>query len=154
MNKQAIITSATTGILCMSLFSYVLSIRKNKQFKEPEILGILINRLLDRKNRTLSHIGGWAIHYFVGLLFTTTYDMIWKSTRVKPVLSHSIALGAFSGLVGILGWNVTLRVHPRPPKIDIKRFFFQLLIAHIIFAVFAAEGYKLIEKDNKKALQG
>ncbi|HSN48714.1 MAG TPA: hypothetical protein VLR29_08135, partial [Flavobacterium sp.] len=142
MQTDKILVTAIVGTSAMTLFSYLASESKNRNFREPEILGQLINRLPTRCSKESSQIAGWCTHYAVGLAFVVIYDKLWKKKKLEPSVTSGLLLGAASGLVGIGGWKVMFEVHPNPPVIKQKRFFGHLMLAHIVFGVFSAVTYK------------
>jgi hypothetical protein len=140
-----ILSGAIAGTSAMTLYSYVLSEFKNKQFREPELLAILLKRLFPQINKSTTHVEGWMLHYSVGLLFTSLYDQVWRKTK-GPSLSSALLLGSISGIAGIGVWKKTFDLHPRPPLIEFKKYYGQLLVAHLVFGVFTALGYKVAGK--------
>jgi hypothetical protein len=66
-------------------------------------------------------------------------------------LFTGLILGAACGLIGILVWETVFRVHPSPPRIDLKNYYRQLFIAHLIFGTVAAIS-NIHALHNRKAL--
>ncbi len=128
----------------MTAFSYLISIIRGKQFREPVLLNKLIDRWVDFSvNSHYSNPLGWALHYLVGLLFVAVYHVIWQYTAVDVSWGSAAIMGAISGLVGIGVWTVTFLIHPNPPKVHLLGFFSQLFFAHVIFGLGALIGYML-----------
>jgi hypothetical protein len=142
MYISKIIVSSIGGTSLMSLFSYLVSDQKHKNFKEPEILSDLVKRVIPDISKQQADIGGWVLHYAVGTLFTAIYDQIWDKTSIKPNIKSGALLGALSGLAGIAIWRTTIAMHPRPPIKDYNSYYKHLLLAHILFGIAAAESYK------------
>jgi hypothetical protein len=140
-----ILSGAIAGTSAMTLYSYLLSESKNKQFREPELLAILLKRLFPQINKRTTRVEGWMLHYSVGLFFTAIYDRIWRKTK-GPSLSSAFLLGSISGVVGISVWKKTFDLHPQPPLIEFKKYYGQLLVAHLVFGVFTALGYQVARK--------
>ena len=135
--------SAIVGTSAMTLFSYLISESKNKNFREPEVLGQLIKRLPIVGIKESAQIAGWGIHYLIGTLFVTAYSEIWEQSKVKPSLTSGALLGAASGVVGVMGWKIMFDGHPNPPAKNLKPFFGHLLLAHIVFGFSSGVTYKL-----------
>ena len=148
MHAGRILFAGIVGTSAMTLFSYLVSERKNKNFREPELLGQLIERLPIKSSNQSAHIAGWAIHYAIGISFMVCYSKIWEHTRSKPTLSSGALLGAVNGLVGVSGWKLMFEAHPNPPAKELKPFFGHLILAHVVFGVFNVIGYKsaLVDK--------
>jgi hypothetical protein len=151
MNVSRILSAAICGTSAMTLFSYLVSKRKKEQFREPVLLSLLIKRFESRE-APKQNIDGWAIHYSVGSMFSAIYDQLWRSGKMKPNITNGAIIGAISGLAGIGGWHATLRFHPDPPPIDIKKYYGHLLAAHIVFGVFAALGYRMTNQNLRSTL--
>ena len=143
MQIGKILISAIVGTSAMTLFSYLISESKNKNFREPEVLGQLINRLPKSGSKESSQKAGWGMHYAIGILFVTFYNELWEQTKVKPSVTSGSFLGVTSGLIGVMGWKLMFKVHPRPPAKDLNAFFGHLMLAHVVFGVFSALTHKL-----------
>jgi uncharacterized membrane protein YsdA (DUF1294 family) len=140
------ITSGLVGTSLMTWFSYQVSQHKEQQFREPVLLSTLIDRLRNDPEAGTSNLKGWLIHYGIGTLFSTAYHQLWQKTNMKPTLKNGLWLGSLSGLIGIAAWKMVFHLHPKPPRIDFKRYYAHLLLAHAIFGAAAAMGYRLPEK--------
>ena len=151
MNLLRIILAGAIGTTFMTLYSYGVANKEQRQYREPELL----NKLVDRTpvilpKTTKKHFTGWLMHYAVGYAFSVVYDYIWRRTPVSPTVKNSLIMGAISGIIGILGWKACFSVHPNPPKTNYKGFYMQLMVAHIIFGLFAKIGYRLPDKIEQK----
>lgn len=143
MQTSRILFSAFVATSAMTLFSYLISETKNKNFREPEVLGQLINRLPIVVSKESAQISGWGIHYAIGFFFVALYSELWERTKVKPSLTSGTLLGAGSGVIGVIGWKLMFEGHPNSPAKNLKSFFGHLLLAHVVFGVFGAISYKL-----------
>lgn len=144
MDLLKIAGAALAGTTAMTMFSYGVSDTQNKQFREPEILAKLIRRLFHAQDKTTARAEGWALHYVVGTGFAFAYDQLFKHRKLNPDFPTGIMLGATSGLIGIFAWNMALKIHPNPPKLELKRYLGHLLIAHILYGAVAAGTYRRI----------
>ncbi|TDN95010.1 hypothetical protein DET49_10376 [Salegentibacter sp. 24] len=142
MNTGKILISSIIGTSAMTIFSYLVSNSKNKNFREPEVLGKLIKALPLNISKDTAHLAGWGMHYTIGFAFVASYNEIWKQTKVKPSLTSGILMGTASGVLGTLGWKLMFKVHPNPPAKNLKPFFGHLLLAHIVFGIFSALSYR------------
>ena len=143
MDTNKILISAIVGTSAMTLFSYLVSESKNKNFREPEVLGQLVNRLPNSGSKESAQMAGWGMHYAIGILFVAIYNQLWKQTKVEPSMTSGTLLGAASGVVGVMGWKLMFEGHPNPPAKNLKPFFGHLLLAHVVFALSSAITYKL-----------
>jgi hypothetical protein len=129
----------------MTIFSYVVSKLRNRQFTEP----ILLNRFLCgfgilKEYQLKKNIAGWIIHYIVGLLFLLSYYWIWAKTPLDPTIRTALILGPLSGIVGIVGWSILFRIQSVPANIRVSEYYAQLFVAHVIFAITATTTFTLI----------
>lgn len=138
MNKTNLVSSTAAGITLMTVFSYIVSALADDNFKEPELLAVLMKRLGGNWNKPLYLLAGWQLHYLVGLLFVSVYTYLWERNYLKRDLKNGLFLGFLSGIIGIGFWNATFSLHPNPPKIQLKKYFAQLLVAHLLFGAGAA----------------
>jgi hypothetical protein len=82
MKISKIIAGSLVGTSAMTVFSYVISERKNKLFKEPALLNLLLGKVkASDLHQNKKNPEGWIVHYLVGLFFTVVYDQIWKKTK-------------------------------------------------------------------------
>ncbi len=131
----------------MTVFSYAAGRLANKQFTEPIILNDLARRIGIIKEKSYKrHPLGWMIHLGVGIIFLVGYDLLWRTSLLSPTVFIGSVLGFISGVIGVIGWHLTLKIHPDPPGIHLKDFYFQLVIAHIIFGIVAAVSYELMSR--------
>ena len=120
----------------MTLFSYIFSAIRKKQFREPELLNDLLKRMnIIAGSHFKNHPAGWIIHYAVGWVFVFSYYLLFQYSKVNPTLWVYIALGFICGIVGIAGWKLTFTIHPDPPDIHFSEFYVHLLAAHIVFGI-------------------
>ncbi|WP_133159399.1 hypothetical protein [Solitalea longa] len=146
METKKNIAAAVVGTSLMTLFSYLLTKSQKKNYTEPEVL----SEIVDENNSSVSEKEakalGWTAHYGVGLAFTSAYSLIWEHTSIKPSIASGATLGALSGLLGILGWSQLFQMHHSTSTTYKAEYYMQLILAHIIFGIGAAKGYKLGSK--------
>lgn len=135
MKTNKIILSGLTATSLMTLFSYLVSGSEEKNFKEPELLAALEKKALPEEAKEFAAVAGWATHYTIGIFWAGVYKYLWQKTRIEPTVKSGLVLGGLSGLTGVLIWKATFNIHPNPPRIDFKKFYIQLLIAHLIFGL-------------------
>ena len=141
MSASRTMSAAVLGTSAMTLYSYFLSGTKNRNFREPENLSILLRRTAPVGEREAEAIC-WTAHYTVGLLFVLVYEEFYASTQLRPGIRSGLTLGFFTGLFAILVWKMVFDLHPRPPQKDFKKYYGQLLVAHIIFGLVSTMVYK------------
>ncbi len=139
-----ILVAGVVATSLMTIFSYGVSIVRSSQFREPQLLNILINRsrLFNFKLSKTSKVG-WGIHYFIGLIFILIYDIIWKNTQLQPTLTPGIIFGFITGIIGVIGWKIMLSLHNNPPNIKWIEYYLQLIVAHVIFWMGAVWVYQM-----------
>ena len=138
MKADKLLLPALNGTLLMTLFSYIVSGSEGKNFSEPELLAALEKEAFPEGAKKLALPAGWITHYTVGVLFTFLYEYLWQNTSIKPTVKSGAILGGLSGIAGVLSWKLAFKAHPAPPRTDYRKFYNQLLIAHIIFGMFVA----------------
>jgi hypothetical protein len=150
MEFKKVLSSGILGTSAMTIFSYLVSQLMSKNFREPEIMSFLFKNLSITFLQYGTFLGylAWTFHYIIGFSFVFIYVKLWDNNKVKPNLISGIFLGAITGIVGIIGWYITIKIHPNPPIVNLKNFFILLFFAHIVFGIFATIGYVLIKKNN------
>ncbi len=126
----------------MTAFSYIISIMRVRQLREPMLLNKLVDRLTGMYiTPHSSNPQGWLLHFVVGAVFVVAYHFVWVLTDIDVSWQSAAIMGAISGIVGIAIWTVTFLLHPNPPKVHFLGFFSQLFFAHVIFGLGAWVGY-------------
>src|SRR5690348_16227124 len=100
MRALKIVAATLLSTSMMTWFSHIVSKKSGQQFREPELLSLLIKQLLPEEHKYRTYADGWAVHYIAGLLFVLLYDQLWQKTKVKPDIKSGVLLGAVSGIVG------------------------------------------------------
>jgi hypothetical protein len=121
---------------CMTLFSYGMAAVFRQQFREPKLLNILAIRLkILNASSGKNHPVGWVIHYVIGVLFVALIEWIRETAGFSPLPLYYIVAGTSCGLIGVVMWFITFRIHPNPPKLRYRAFYIQLILAHITFGL-------------------
>jgi len=149
MNTRSVVIAGTTGTTFMTIFSYLVSETKDKNHKEPDLLGKLVQDLTPKLKEKYSAAAGWTIHYITGLVFAACLINEWEKDGHKATLISGLVLGALSGVAGAAIWKMIFQSHPAPPSIDYKSYYKHLVLAHAVFGVFTAIGYNLTKNKNK-----
>ncbi|SHG50392.1 hypothetical protein SAMN05444483_11420 [Salegentibacter echinorum] len=135
--------AATTA---MTAFSYLAGTARKEKFHEPELLNELIYgaKSLDfdpSKNNVL----GWIFHFLIGLFFTAIFLLLYVVEIININILSALIFGIAAGVVGSIGWRIMFSITENPPKVHLKEFYLQLIIAHIIFSIFIMLGFHWIE---------
>lgn len=150
MSRIIPVIAGIAGTLPMTAYSFVVSEHRNKNFKEPHLLGTLMRRLVNGGNRKSSKVAGWIVHFAVGVLFAEVYALLSKKITLKPAVPAGALLGGLTAIPGVLAWHLSLETHPYPPAVNRKRFYGQLIIAHIVFGIVAVVVLqKLRQKEHQ-----
>ena len=137
MKTKSILLGAAAGTAAMTVFSYFLSGKKDKEFKEPKLLGKMVNRAFPSMEEAPAQIAGWMMHGSMGLIFASVYQWLLENINFRRDVPDDIFIGFVNGIAGVVIWKLVFSVHPDPPKIHFKRFYQHLVLAHIIFSVTA-----------------
>lgn len=130
----------------MTLFSYLVGMKRNKKFHEPELLNSLINGASSIKiTVSEKNILGWLAHIGIGLIFTGVLLVLNKSKFIQFDILTVLLLGIVAGVFGIIGWAIMFKTNENPPEVHLKEFYLQLIVAHIIFLFFIMAGFNWLE---------
>ena len=134
MNAKTILLTGTVATSIMTSFSYLLSGKEKKNYREPELLASLLEKGWPDLQRKQGLPAGWATHYALGIIWAIAHELILEKTPLKPGPPSALLLGAFGGLTGIIIWGMLFKSNPQPPKIDYRSFYRQLVLAQLIFS--------------------
>lgn len=139
MDILEIFCSGIVATTLMTSFSYIVAAVRKSQFREPELLNILLCRSKNYpKYPGRNNFIGWVIHYLIGWIFVFVMALLFTYTKQEPILEVGAYLGFIAGIIGISGWRIFFYLSNDPPEIEFDLFYFQLIIAHIIFGIGAA----------------
>jgi hypothetical protein len=146
-----LIKSAVSDIIgstFMSLFSELITEKKQEQFKQHHILSHLIRKMpLNQDNRLAV---GWIAHYLTGVSFNVANQTIINKLRTSPTFFNGLLLGALNGSAGIAIWKAAYEPHPSSPNIRLNKYLAHLVLAHLIFASLANVSMKGISNNQEK----
>lgn len=132
--KASSVIGGLAGTAAMTAFSYAVSKEKRENFKEPNLLGDMIHTAVPKLGKDKARIAGWVLHTIAGIAFSNAYKKLLLGR--KPTLFKGLVYGATSGIPAIALWNYLFEIHPNPPKeakVEKKKYFNHLLLAHIVF---------------------
>lgn len=143
--------SGAIGTTCMTLFSIITSEKKKRQFREYEILTMLLKEFpVSKSNRVAL---GWIAHYLTGIAFNVANQKLLKLLKTKPTLLNGILLGVANGIIGIVIWKTIFKIHPSPPAISLNRYLPHLMLAHLIFGAFSNVSMRGSVEGSPKTLK-
>jgi hypothetical protein len=134
MKSGNVLIAAACGTAAMTAFSYLISRKKNKDFREPRLLGKMVYRAVPEIKKPQAKVIGWILHCTTGLTFTIVYHYLLKKTKLKSNVSEGIIVGLVNGIVAVGIWKATFSLHPDPPQIHFNDFYKHLVLAHVVFA--------------------
>jgi hypothetical protein len=134
MKTGNVLLAAACGTAAMTLFSYLVSRKKNKDFREPRLLGKMVYRAVPEIKKPQSKVTGWILHCATGLTFTIIYTYLLKDTKLKANVPDGVVLGLINGVVAVGIWKATFSLHPDPPQIQFDDFYKHLVLAHVVFS--------------------
>lgn len=152
MKLPKIISSSIKGTTAMTIFSYLYSRGEHRQFREPVLLAHLLAGKKPKNKVTLKNrniIGGWALHYLVGISFLYSYHKFRQTGPLGKLPVNGAVLGGLYGIVGVFGWKTMFYFHPDPPRIPFKHYYAHLIPAHMIYGHFAFKSLDAKKDDEQ-----
>lgn len=139
------ILSGIAGMLAMTVIMYLYTFLSHHFTKVIHILG---NILVGERNYC-SPSGNALIvvivmHFGVGVLFSFSYFLLWKSGVFQINFQDSVLIGFISGVLANGGWKAYLSLHSTPPKFSQLHFFLTLFLTPIVFAVVTVNTVQLV----------
>ncbi len=129
----------------MTAFSYIISNIRNRQFREPELLNIVLSKsdLFSLKLSKKSSVG-WILHYAIGLIFVLIFKIIWKLEFIPISITTGAIFGFVAGIIGVFGWKLFFYLSEKPSEITWNiEYYLQLIVAHILFGISVALVYDM-----------
>lgn len=133
-----IIAAGMVGTVTMTLYSYAASWASRDNFKEPVLLGKLLQRTLLPVRSPFALPAGWAAHFAIGCTLAYVFYRNWKLAHSKPNMLRALAYRWCSGVAAVLWWHTAFRLHPRPPRLARRNFYLHLLVAHLVYSISVA----------------
>jgi hypothetical protein len=133
MSHIRTIVSGIAGVVVMTLFSGLVSLFSRYDFTEHNVLAKLLNRL--KLNKRTSYILGWKGHLLAGIGYSYLNKLLVEKKIIKPKVMPASGVGLLEGLIGIGIWNTVFKLHPKPPKINLNKYFYHLIFAHVVYAI-------------------
>ena len=143
METIKIVRSGIVATSMMTIFSYLASGGKAKNFREPELLcEIFSEKSAAKKCEQPFLSAGWAAHYAMGVCWSGLENYLLRENRMKADLKSGLLFGCSGGLTGILIWNQLFKLSRRPPLTVYPKFYAHLLLAHIVYSLSVVLLYK------------
>lgn len=127
----------------MTAFSKLLSKVQGQNFSESAQLSRMIKRIMPLLSENKRMAAAWTAHLTVGLGFALAYIEGYESGKIKPGAKEMLLLGLVSGILAVVIWRLTFKAHPLPPILKSDAYYWQLVPAHVIFAIFVTVTYRL-----------
>ncbi len=135
MELLKVILAGVVGTVIMTAFSYFLSKVRSRQFKEPKLLNMILRRSShDHMNPSNNSFIGWVVHFSIGIILMTLFYLFHLIFSFKISVISIILYGLITGSMAILSWHLMFYISASPPDVDLKEFYIQLFIAHVLFA--------------------
>ena len=137
MNIWGSVPEGIGGTALMTFFIYVLSFITRERFKVVKILGTMVTGQT-RPDKSLSNTRssiatGTVLHYFVGILFSLTYNWLWSNGIGAPNLKYCLLFGIISGLIAVCIWKGFFMLHPNPPAVCLPSYLLVIFLGHVVF---------------------
>jgi hypothetical protein len=133
MQAKEVLFDGLASTTLMTLFSYTAAEGQGKNYKEPVLLAGAMEGAGVRQ--PLSTLGGWTIHYGLGVAWSAAIRMFLRKMRLKPRLLTGILIGTVGGLVGVACWKPVVQNFRLLPKRQARSFYRHLVLAHVLFTV-------------------
>lgn len=151
MQLRNILLPSVVATSLMTLFSYLASNYKRKNFREPNLLGKIEKKQM-QVPEPLAQPAGWATHYAVGVVMMLLYELYKKAAPGQKPAVKTIGFGSIAGLGAIIAWKLLFKALPARSWRYHKQFYQQIFVAHLIYALVAAASQKAIKMKAVKTV--
>lgn len=148
MGVKETIGAGVVATSVMTAFSYAVSAVEGENFKEPHLLTLFVKGMTAVRHPVIS-VSGWPVHYTLGCVWAGVYTVLAERLRRKASFKNALLFGLFSGTVGVIIWRAMFRHLPNPPKTAYGKFYRQLFVAHIVFALSLAKSYAVLTRKEE-----
>jgi hypothetical protein len=125
----------------MRLFSYAISAKYRKSYREHLLLTYLLHNFKINLSNASKNTLSWLLHYGIGVVFVTVYYYFWANNIVEISIIGGLLLGVFSGIIGIICWMIFFKFSHYNPVPGLRIYY--ILASHIIFALTATAVYAI-----------
>ena len=137
-----ILIAGFLGTTVMTLFSYLYSKIRSRQFREPELLNVLINNThILQSEVSKKNAAGWVLHYLIGWIIVICFQAVWQFTSLPINFSSGLLLGFSAGILSVISWSIMFFLNPNPLNNKFNEYYIHLVFAHIIFGITVAAVY-------------
>jgi hypothetical protein len=133
MQAQKVLLDGLASTTLMTLFSYTAAEGQGRNYKEPVLLAGAMEAAGVRQ--PLSTLGGWTIHYGLGVVWSAVIRVFLRKMRLKPRVLTGVFMGTIGGLVGVACWKPVVQQFRLLPNRQARRFYSHLVLAHVLFTV-------------------
>lgn len=127
----------------MTGFSYILARIKDDNFREPELLNILLFTKIKRFRSKRRHLAGWIMHFLIGVALMSLFNALWHFAIIPPLYSYTMIMGVCAGILACVGWHMLFKLSSPDPPVALKHFYLQLIFAHILFSIVGLAVHQL-----------
>ncbi len=128
----------------MTAFSYMASFLGNKNFREPELINLILDNLkFFPFNIKKKSVLGWVLHFLIGFIFTLLGFSILALTELVPDATFGISFGAIAGVFAMIVWSIGFKITKRILSYSRSIFNFQIFIAHVLFGLSMASFFSI-----------
>jgi hypothetical protein len=142
------IWAGIAGTAAMSVFSYLISNKKKKNFREPDLLAKMVKRVVPLFTRDTAEATGWTLHLTAGITFAAVYYELLKKLDLEPTVLNGLITGGLSGIPAVAIWAAIFERHPHPPKLTSsarKNYYKHLIAAHLVFGAFTFMAFSILQ---------
>lgn len=138
-NVIAIIVAGIIATFIKGTFIFFFGLITKTNIQPVYLLGTLATNETT-KNGKLSNsrkafFTGLAIYYGLGVLVSFVYVWLWIMKISDANLVNVFIFGFFTGVISLIGINILLNNHNKPPKIRIADHFSPVLIGNVVFSI-------------------
>ncbi|QOG00654.1 hypothetical protein [Flavobacterium sp. MDT1-60] len=127
----------------MTLFNYAVSASFREMYKEPLLLTYLMHNFRINLSNASKNTLSWLLHYGIGVFLVIVYHYFWARNILELSFLDALLLGVASGFVGVFSWIILFKISHYQPPFNLRGYYIQLFVAHIIFALTATAVYAI-----------
>ncbi|WP_300600028.1 hypothetical protein [Niabella sp.] len=142
------ILAGIIGTLAMTVLIRLIGRVASYRLSVPRILGTLLTFKASPAGylspRPSVFILGTVAHYLTGIFFTLLYAWLVCIEVLPQGYVNGLLYGSTLGILAVIVWYITLRLHPLSPAIPLRLFLVAIFAGHLVFAAGIVTAFKFL----------
>lgn len=114
-----IISAIIAGLIATAVMTVLMYMMPAMGMPKMDIVGML--GTMFTADRGTANVIGAVLHFMMGAIFAIIYAWLWANVVGDPTWWWGLIFGAVHGVIAIIAMPLMMRMHPRPPDMELRR---------------------------------